>query len=137
MKWVPKIWGGEEWIVNNHLYCGKKLLLKKDHHCSFHYHKDKHETFYVECGRVLILYSYDDALQKSDTDLILGVDEKEIRIKNTEVVGDYSRYILEAGQSLEIPRRLRHLFFGLTNSYIYEFSTHHEDSDSYRLTESS
>lgn len=137
MKWVSKIWGGEEWIVNNHLYCGKKLLLISNHHCSFHFHREKYETFYVSEGKVLVLYSYDDALQKSKDDLIIGVEGKEIRIRNTEAVGEYSQYILERGQSLEIPRGLRHLFYGLQNSFIFEFSTHHEDSDSYRLTESS
>ena len=28
---VPKEWGHEEWIVNNALYCGKKLVFKPSH----------------------------------------------------------------------------------------------------------
>ncbi|MEQ1848248.1 MAG: cupin domain-containing protein, partial [Nitrospira sp.] len=52
MKKVKKIWGDEEWIVNNNLYCGKILNLKKDYFCSFHFHKIKDETFFVLSGKV-------------------------------------------------------------------------------------
>jgi hypothetical protein len=40
---VPKSWGEEHWIVNGE-YCGKKLVLKKGHRCSLHYHKVKDST---------------------------------------------------------------------------------------------
>ena len=49
-----KTWGLEHWIVNNDLYCGKILHLKNGYRCSMHYHKMKHETFYVLKGRVLM-----------------------------------------------------------------------------------
>ena len=52
MKIVKKVWGTERWIVNLSKYCGKILELKKDHHCSLHFHKIKDETFYVLSGRV-------------------------------------------------------------------------------------
>ena len=29
VNFVEKVWGHEEWIVNNELYCGKKLFVKK------------------------------------------------------------------------------------------------------------
>ncbi|OIO54300.1 hypothetical protein AUJ46_03085 [Candidatus Peregrinibacteria bacterium CG1_02_54_53] len=48
-----KKWGEEHWIVNKE-YCGKKLLLKKNHHCSLHTHKEKDEVFYIQKGRVLL-----------------------------------------------------------------------------------
>jgi len=53
IKKVKKIWGSEEWLVNNELYCCKILNLKKGYRCSIHYHKDKDETFYVLKGIVL------------------------------------------------------------------------------------
>ncbi|MFH1443904.1 MAG: PfkB family carbohydrate kinase [Candidatus Peregrinibacteria bacterium] len=48
-----KRWGEEHWIVNKE-YCGKKLLLKKNHHCSLHTHKEKDEVFYIQKGCVLL-----------------------------------------------------------------------------------
>ena len=45
---VPKGWGFEKWIVNNEKYCGKLLYFIKDRKCSWHYHKIKDETFYIQ-----------------------------------------------------------------------------------------
>jgi len=50
---VPKSWGEEHWIVNRD-YCGKKLVLKKGHRCSLHFHKVKDEVFYVIKGKVFL-----------------------------------------------------------------------------------
>ena len=49
---LEKIWGSEEWIANNELYCGKILNVNKGHNCSYHYHKLKDETFYILSGAV-------------------------------------------------------------------------------------
>lgn len=49
-----KVWGSECWMVNNEEYCGKLLFLKKNHKCSMHYHKLKHETFIVTKGVILM-----------------------------------------------------------------------------------
>jgi quercetin dioxygenase-like cupin family protein len=48
----PKVWGEEDWIVNNPSYCGKILRLRQGWQCSLHYHPVKAETFYVMEGRV-------------------------------------------------------------------------------------
>jgi len=40
--------------------------------------------------------------------------------------------IMEEGDSVRITPRAKHRFTGLANSEIIEFSTHHEDEDSYR-----
>lgn len=40
--------------------------------------------------------------------------------------------IMRKGQSIHIKPRQKHRFTGLEKSVILEFSTHHEDSDSYR-----
>jgi mannose-6-phosphate isomerase len=50
---VPKNWGEEHWIVNKE-YCGKKLVVRKGHRCSLHYHKVKDEVFYVASGRLFL-----------------------------------------------------------------------------------
>jgi len=47
-----KIWGSEEWIVNDEKYCGKILIVKRGYQCSYHYHKLKDETFYILEGMV-------------------------------------------------------------------------------------
>jgi len=49
---VEKVWGSELWMVNNSLYCGKILSLKKGFRCSLHSHHKKDETFYVISGKV-------------------------------------------------------------------------------------
>jgi rfaE bifunctional protein kinase chain/domain len=48
---VRKEWGEEQWIVNKE-YCGKKLILRKNHRCSMHRHEEKDEVFYVQSGKV-------------------------------------------------------------------------------------
>ena len=44
MKFVPKGWGFEKWIVNKPEYCGKLLYFVKGKRCSWHYHKIKDEV---------------------------------------------------------------------------------------------
>ena len=50
MEVHTKGWGYEEWVVNNDLYCGKKLVLFKNKKCSLHFHIKKDETFYIQKG---------------------------------------------------------------------------------------
>jgi|SRR3989338_1510869 len=47
-----------------------------------------------------------------------------------------SRLIMHPGESLLIPPGAQHRFTGIEDSEILEFSTHHEDEDSYRVQES-
>lgn len=96
-----KIWGYEDWIINDKDYCGKRLVLNKGYQCSIHYHQIKKETFYVAKGLVL---------------LQVGAE----------------RVLLEPGKSLEIKPGEQHRFIGITNAEIMEFSTHHDERDSYR-----
>ena len=105
----PKGWGHEKWIVNNDLYCGKLLFFVKGKRCSFHYHKIKTETFYLQSGLVKILHSADDKIDKA----------KEI--------------ILKPGFSFHVPVSLRHQVIALENSELFEFSTQHFETDSYRI----
>lgn len=53
MKTVVKPWGKEEWIAHNDFYALKLITLNKGYRTSLHYHDEKHETYYVDRGRVL------------------------------------------------------------------------------------
>ena len=47
--------GEIEFDINNNVkegYCGKLIFIFKDQTCPMHYHKIKHETFYIIKGRV-------------------------------------------------------------------------------------
>jgi len=46
------------------------------------------------------------------------------------------KWTMKHGDIQHIKPRVYHRFTGLTNSVIFEFSTHHEDSDSYRKEKS-
>lgn len=47
-------------------------------------------------------------------------------------LGDGER-VMRAGDHHHVPPGVEHRFWGLEDSEIMEFSTHHEDSDSYRV----
>lgn len=106
MKTVKKVWGEEQWIANNKLYCGKILKLKKNYCCSYHAHPVKDETFYILSGEVLLRHADDkfSMLQKGDT----------VRI----MPGEY------------------HSFTGISDAVILEISTSHSDDDVIRKDKS-
>jgi len=108
-KFVPKGWGFEKWIVNNSEYCGKLLYFVKGKRCSWHYHILKDEVFYIQSGKVLVKYSDQDDLQNAN------------------------EVILSKGDSFHVYRGLRHQMIGLEDTELFEFSTQHFDSDSYRI----
>lgn len=104
-----KVWGEEQWIVNNGRYCGKKLILRQGWQCSLHYHKVKEETFYVQSG--LVRMELLDAV---------AYEQEKPRV-------------LEPGDAVHILPGKLHRFAGLADSVIFEFSTHHDEEDSYRV----
>lgn len=106
---VPKVWGREEWIVNNDKYCGKKLIFLQGYRFSMHYHKIKEETFYVLSGRVF-------------AELIDG--------------GIASQRVMNPGDILHVKPNVLHRVTALSDAELIEFSTHHMDDDSYRVEES-
>ena len=109
IKFVPKGWGYEKWIVNCDRYCGKILHIVQGRKCSWHYHQLKDEVFYVQSGAVEVLYSYDDNIETAD--LIL----------------------LTKGDKFHVPPGMRHRMEALQDTELYEFSTQHFDEDSYRV----
>ena len=109
MRIVPKGWGREVWIANGDLYCGKILEIRKGKRSSLHYHKLKTESFYLRSGRLKV-----HIRESSGTDVV-------------------EELILEAGQCMDIPTGTVHQLEALEDVELYEFSTQHFDSDSYRL----
>ena len=111
MRIVEKRWGKEIWYTNTDLYCCKELVLEAGWACSMHMHKLKTETFIILSGHCTLEV---DGLRTR----ILGPGDEQLILP-----GQYHRFSLEP--EAKEPCR------------ILEVSTHHEDSDSYRLTESS
>ena len=109
MTFVPKGWGFEKWIVNCDKYCGKLLYFVKGKKCSWHYHKIKDEVFYIQSGRIMVKYSYNDDLQAA------------------------RKIILEAGDNFHVPVGMRHQMIALQDTELFEFSTQHFDEDSHRI----
>jgi mannose-6-phosphate isomerase-like protein (cupin superfamily) len=105
----PKGWGREVWIANNAKYCGKILEIRKGKRCSLHFHKLKSESFYLRRGRLRI------RLKES-------IDAETIR-----------EFDLHEGECVDIPPGLVHQMQAIEDSELYEFSTEHFESDSYRI----
>lgn len=99
MKIVDKVWGREEWITNNGMYCGKRISLNKGAFCSLHMHPVKHETFFVESGRM------------------------RVEVGNLEPIDAIH------GSVIEIKPGIFHRFAGYENTVFFEFSTQHNDDD--------
>lgn len=108
-KIVPKGWGYEKWIVNKSEYCGKLLFINQYKRCSWHYHILKDEVFYVQSGQIILKYANHDHLSLAN------------------------QIILNPGDSFHIQRKLRHQMIALQDTELFEFSTEHFDSDSYRI----
>ena len=109
IKHVPKGRGHEKWIVNTEEYCGKLLYFNEGKRCSFHYHKEKDATFYLQSGKILLYYGDSDDL------------------------GEAKDIILEPGDKFHIYRGLRHQMIAIEDSELFEFSTQHLDEDSIRI----
>jgi len=109
MKHVDKGWGWERWIVNKKEYCGKLLFFEAGKRCSWHYHKIKDEVFYLQSGKMIVKFSEEDDLDKAQ------------------------ELILNPGENFYIYTGLRHQMIALEDSELFEFSTQHFDSDSYRI----
>ena len=109
IKFVPKGWGYEKWIVNCELYCGKILFIASGKKCSWHYHKLKDEVFYIQRGAIELIYSHQD---------------------NPEVA---NKMVLAEGDKFHVPTGMRHQMYELKDTELFEFSTEHFDEDSIRL----
>ncbi len=120
--YVEKGWGYEKWIVNKKEYCGKLLFFKESKKCSIHYHILKDETFYVDSGKVEMHWMDMPANMNYTEDMLLEMFQKNKTID-----------ILTTGQSFYVPVGRIHRVVALEDTKVFEFSTEHFDSDSYRL----
>lgn len=105
---VPKGWGKEIIFVNNEEYCGKLLCFDAGKRFSMHYHLEKKETWYVSKGRFILVW----------IDPHSGVT--------------YCEY-LNQGEVITNERGAPHQLIALEESEVFEVSTRHLDSDSYRV----
>lgn len=103
-----KGWGHEKWCANNDEFCGKILVFKKGCKLANHFHLKKKEVFFCRVGLIKLI-------------LIDTKDASKVE------------YELNPGDCIEINRGQPHQIMALEDSEIIEFSTHHEDSDSYRV----
>jgi len=113
IKHVPKDWGHEKWIVNKPEYCGKLLMIEAGHHTSWHFHKLKDEVFFLQSGKLRVLYS----------------DHDDLSLAN--------EIVLEPGEAFHVYPGLRHRICAIKTSEMFEFSTQHFDEDSHRLMKGS
>ena len=104
-----KAWGYENWIINNELYCGKLLVFKKDKQFSMHYHLLKDEAWYISKGE--FIYKWIDTENST---------EQETIVREGDCIH------LMPGQ----PHQMLAITEGAT---IFEVSTQHFDTDSYRV----
>lgn len=105
---VPKGWGHELVIVNNEKYCGKILVFKKGCKFSMHYHIIKQETWYVNKGEFIFKW--------------IDTEKGETNVQK-----------LVEGDVVTIPIGMPHQLEAITDGEIFEISTQHFDSDSYRI----
>jgi len=128
---VKKIWGSEDWLINNEKYCAKFLNLDKGYECSLHYHCLKDEVFYVLAGEVELYYI--DLMKNLREDLkhiILNGEVSSIFVPEENL----NKIIIKQSQQFRVRQHVAHKFRSLTfASKILEVSTTHSDNDSYRI----
>lgn len=105
---VEKGWGHEIIFVNNEKYCGKILHFKKDAKFSMHFHIQKEETWYISTGKFLF---------------------RKINTKNADI----EEKLLTPGCCVTNKIGEPHQIICEEEGDIFEVSTQHFDTDSYRV----
>ena len=103
---VPKVWGTEVWLLNTPKYCAKLLHILKGAESSIHLHPIKEESFVCVEGQVALM-----------------IDGKDY------MLSEFSR------PKTIFPKQ-KHQFIGITDALLLEVSTHHDDKDVIRFSES-
>jgi mannose-6-phosphate isomerase len=99
VKVIPKPWGEERWLAHTDRYAGKLLILRKGHRLSLQYHERKHETQYVDSGRI------------------------KYTLGSVDRPGEYEELIAEAGTTVMLPPGAVHRMEALEDSRFFEMST--------------
>jgi mannose-6-phosphate isomerase-like protein (cupin superfamily) len=107
-KIVNKDWGYEVIFHNSDKYCGKVLHFNKGSSFSLHYHILKTESWYVASGKFLFKWIDTDKATKHEK-------------------------ILNVGDSVHNTVGQPHQLIAIEEGDIFEASTEHFDSDSYRI----
>jgi mannose-6-phosphate isomerase-like protein (cupin superfamily) len=95
--------------VNNDQYCGKILEIDKGKRCSLHYHKIKRESFYLHSGKLIV------------------------RIKQSLDSNVVEEFEMDVGECMDVEPGTVHQLEAVEETKLFEFSTTHFESDSYRL----
>jgi quercetin dioxygenase-like cupin family protein len=109
VRFVPKLWGWEQWIANNESYCGKVVFIKSGQHSSYHFHPIKDQVLHVQEG--LIHLVFEDPETKEPT-----------------------LNLVRKGMSFRIPPGMKHQFQAVRDTMMVEVSTHHSDVDVVMIT---
>ena len=139
---VNKVWGSEDWLINNSMYCAKFLNLNYGYECSVHYHAIKDETFYILAGQVE-LYIVDLRTLINPLPFLPLLQDEEpknyhqmILPKKDSILNKLDKIILNNGDQYRLSPFVAHKFRSSTSgAKILEVSTTHFEEDSYRLTE--
>jgi quercetin dioxygenase-like cupin family protein len=102
---IKKSWGYEE-ILYNGSHCMKLLVYERPIASSLHYHREKHEVFYVASG------------------------EFELELRRAWA---YPERILVPGDHVEIPPLTQHRIRCIKPGTIVEGSTHDDPEDCVRI----
>lgn len=107
-KVINKGWGHEEWICNTIDFCGKLLFFDPGKKCSMHFHVDKSQYFRVMKGKFSFSFVID---------------------------GNKYQFHGESGDIFYVWPGLIHQMqnIGKGQAILMQISTHHQDSDSYRV----
>lgn len=97
MKIIEKPWGREIWIAHNDKYAFKLIEFSAGSRSSLQYHKQKHETIFVDQGK-----------------LELEADDEN---------GNLVKTIVGPGESIENPPLRRHRVKAIENVRLFEVST--------------
>jgi rfaE bifunctional protein nucleotidyltransferase chain/domain len=101
---IPKNWGFEDVAVNTGAYCGKRMLVKEQRRSSIHKHEKKDETLMVG-GEGLVWFE-------------MGPEPAKM-----------SGFWMQENDRARVEPGTWHRFTAMRDALLYEFSTHHEDSD--------
>jgi mannose-6-phosphate isomerase len=97
LKIVEKPWGRELWVAHTERYALKIIEMNKGFRSSLQYHARKHETIYLEAGRLSIEAEAPD--------------------------GRMETIVLEPGDTIENPPFRKHRTAALEDSRLIEVST--------------
>ena len=103
-----KGWGQEIFLINCPDYCAKILCFDAGQDGSLHFHREKHESWYLLEGELRFEW--------------IDTERAETNMK-----------ILRAGDMVDIPRLCPHKVTAITACRILEVSTPHYHFDSYRI----